>query len=291
MNLNHVTLTISEAFREGGIPTDFSDFLPFVICKLRSNGEVKYVLSEKKDCYYTVTLHGCSCDQFASGLYPCPHQIRAWAWVGDVGKLAKQKELQEKEEERSKREKEVKERLKEEEPEKNYLKIKQEEKRSMQERLEREKEIQERWKRERENFTQERQKELNKIHERLKRKRKGQVRLGFQCHPSLSTHHLARNAGEIEEQVCGVSELERLKKQERQKREDEERLEKRQIEKIERSKREIQEFLKEFARPTTSRQASPKEKARFFSTKKKSDKSVIDFRKKDDAICANFRDR
>jgi hypothetical protein len=123
MSINHVTLTISEAFREGNISPDF---LPPVILKSRSNGEVKFVLSEKEDCYYTATLEGCSCDQFISGMYPCPHQIRAW--IGDVRELAKQKERLKKEREENLKRKQEEERLKKEQEEER-LKREQEEER------------------------------------------------------------------------------------------------------------------------------------------------------------------
>jgi hypothetical protein len=113
--------------------------LPSVIVKRWSNEEVKFVLSENEDCYYTVTLHGCSCEQFASGEYPCPHHKRAW--VSDVRKLAERKDrlkreqewlLERKQEalleiekgERYKKKQEERlreeERLKKEEPEKYY---------------------------------------------------------------------------------------------------------------------------------------------------------------------------
>ena len=151
MSINHVTLTISEAFREGNISPDF---LPPVILKSRSNGEVKFVLSEKEDCYYTATLEGCSCDQFISGMYPCPHQIRAW--IGDVRELAKQKERLKKEREENLKRKQEEERLKKERVER--LKKKQEE-----ERLK--KELEENLKRE-----QEREQKKKEIEEYLKRK-------------------------------------------------------------------------------------------------------------------------
>lgn len=114
MSYNHETLTIDEAFREGGI---HPDFLPSVIIKSNSNGKVKFVLSEKEDYYHTVSIHGCSCDQFASGVYPCSHQNRAW--VVDVRKLAeREKRLEEEQEWLLKRKEE--ERLKKEEPEKYH---------------------------------------------------------------------------------------------------------------------------------------------------------------------------
>ena len=178
MNPGLVTLSISEAFREGGISPEF---LPTII-KSRSNGKVKFALSEKKDCYYTVTLHGCSCDQFISGMYPCPHQIRGW--VGDVRELAKLEERREQEQESLKKEKEEEELLKIEEPEK-YVKMKQEKERLKQERLKREEEQelltrltqerikrdienQERWKREDEERLVRRQIEQKKeLQERL----------------------------------------------------------------------------------------------------------------------------
>ena len=130
MNLNHVTLTISEAFREGNISPDF---LPPIIFKSRSNGKIKFALSEKEDCYYTVTLHGCSCDQFISSVYPCPHQIKAFS----IKK--KQEERLKKEQERLKREQE--ERLKREQEER--LKKKQEEnlKKEQEENLKKEQEL------------------------------------------------------------------------------------------------------------------------------------------------------
>lgn len=97
MNFNHVTLTISEAFREAGISPDF---LPPVILKSRSNGEIKFVLSEKEDCYYTVTKDTCSCDQFISGMRPCPHQIR----VFEIYKIYVKNRLREKQEKLLKKE-------------------------------------------------------------------------------------------------------------------------------------------------------------------------------------------
>jgi len=169
MNPGLVTLSISEAFREGGISPEF---LPTII-KSRSNGKVKFALSEKKDCYYTVTLHGCSCDQFISGMYPCPHQIRGW--VGDVRELAKLEERREQEQESLKKEKEEEELLKIEEPEK-YVKMKQEKERLKQERLKREMQEQERLKQERLKREEEQELLTRLTQERIKRDIENQER-------------------------------------------------------------------------------------------------------------------
>ena len=74
MNSNRATLSISEAFHAAGINPDF---LPIVI-RVPGNHKISFVLSKKEDCYFITTIDSCSCDQFISGMRPCPHQIRVF---------------------------------------------------------------------------------------------------------------------------------------------------------------------------------------------------------------------
>lgn len=66
------TLSIQEALEEGNIKN--RDSLP----KMIGISGKALVLSDKRDCYYTTTIHGCSCDESISGVFPCCHQYKAF---------------------------------------------------------------------------------------------------------------------------------------------------------------------------------------------------------------------
>jgi len=225
-----LTLTISEAFREGNISPDF---LPPVIIKPGCNSKVRFVLSEKEDSYYTVTLFGCSCDQFASGVYPCPHQIRVWGIYGDIQKLAKREE----------------ERLRIEEPERCF---------EIQEEIRLKKERFLKYLEEQRLKREQAEKERLRTEEHLKKKREEEERL-------RTEEHLKEKRKEvrliIEERKKKEQEEERLKKEQEERRkkeqkEQEERLrreeperyfkiqEEKRLKKEERLKKEQEEVMK-----------------------------------------------
>ena len=276
MNSNHVTLTISEAFREGNISPDF---LPPIILKSRSNGEIKFVLSEKEDCYYTVTKDTCSCDQFISGMRPCPHQIRGW--VGDVRKLAKQEDerlkIIEKYSKIHERKREE-ERLKIEEPER-YLKI-QEEKRLKREEEERLKKVQ--W-----LMREQERKEEEKIdqgkREQEKREQDAWLKKRQETH-FKKVQWLMREQEKREQERRLEREQDARKWEEHLKREGQEyllresnlTLDERDRVHEEHLQKEFQERLEEIKRNTkTDQTSSPKKKARFYNnTLKKVEKPI-----------------
>ena len=226
MGFDHVTLTIDEAFREGNISPDF---LPPIIIKSNSNGKVKFVLSEKGDCYHTVTIYGCSCDQFASGVYPCSHQNRAW--IVDVRKLAeREKRLEEEQEWLLKRKQEV------------PLEIEQEErsKKEMEERFKWAQKEEERLKKE----EPEKYHELQEANRLLKE----------------SCYELMKSMGHVDEQF----ERERQEEMLKMVRQEEKLKMVRQEEKL---KTQFHAFLKEFEQnKKTSQAGSPKEKTRFYES-------------------------
>jgi len=73
MAIRLVTLSIHEALEEGIIKN--RDSLPKII---GTSGKA-LVLSDNQDCYFTTTIHGCSCDESISGTFPCCHQTKAYS--------------------------------------------------------------------------------------------------------------------------------------------------------------------------------------------------------------------
>lgn len=70
MPIELATLSIHEALKKSGIKN--YDHLP----KMIGTSGVALVLSDNRDCYYTTTRYGCSCDESISGISPCSHQAK-----------------------------------------------------------------------------------------------------------------------------------------------------------------------------------------------------------------------
>jgi flagellar biosynthesis GTPase FlhF len=72
MAIRLATLPIQEALEEAGIQN--CGDLP----QIMRIGDGALVLSEKRDCYFTATMHDCSCNESISGIFPCLHQSKAF---------------------------------------------------------------------------------------------------------------------------------------------------------------------------------------------------------------------
>jgi len=72
METRLATLSIREALEEAGMRD--CGYLP----KLIGFSGKALILSDQRGCYFSVTIHSCSCDESISGISPCSHQIYAF---------------------------------------------------------------------------------------------------------------------------------------------------------------------------------------------------------------------